>query len=111
MKFINIKYKSLINTDQCDLFTNIPKDVDECKNKLSEEQIKDDLKKYCCYSKIDNDLNPSCISLTETQYDNIKDYIKFSEILWGEVNLNINCNSFYLRFWIFNLILYILLFK
>ena len=94
-----------IKSDQCDKFTNIPSSVNECQGQLSDTQIKDDLKSHCCYYKSDNDILPKCISLTKIQYDNIKDYIKFNEILWGEVNLKIDCYSFYLKIGLLNLIL------
>ena len=96
---------SLSISDQCDDFTTIPTKVNDCIGKLSESQIKDELKAHCCYSKSDNEVNPKCISLTEIQYHYVKEYIKFNEILWGDVNLNIDCNSSYLKIGI----LYILL--
>ena len=45
-----------------------------------------------CFFQSDDQVNPKCISLTETQYDNIDDFIEYNEILWGYVNVKINCN-------------------
>ena len=100
---------SLINGDQCDLFTNVPMHVNDCINQTSENQRESEFKEYCCFSKSANHINPTCISLTQIQYDNIKDYIRFNEILWGDVNMTINCNSSYLKYWMLTLIIYILL--
>ena len=98
-----------INSDQCDKFTNIPSQVSDCQDKLSQSQIDDDKKAHCCYSKDDAHVNPKCISLTQEQYDNIKDYIKFNKILWGEVNLSVDCNSSFINLWlIFSILLLIL---
>ena len=105
MFIILIEY---INSDQCDEFTGIPSQVSDCKDKLSQVQIDSNLKAYCCYSKNDVRPNAQCVSLTKEQYDNIKDYIRFNKILWGEVNLSIDCKSLYLYLGISNLLLFIL---
>ena len=96
---------SSINSDICEHFTQIPKVIEDCKDQLSNSQIEDELKSYCCYYEADNSINPRCISLTSYQYKNIKQYIKFYELAYGDVNLKINCNSIYLKLWIINLFL------
>ena len=110
--FIFILYFSLIiyiSSDQCDKFTNIPSQVSDCQDKLSQTQIDDDKKAHCCYSKDDAHVNAKCISLTQEQYDNIKDYIKFNRILWGEVNLSVDCYSSFINFGLIYSIILILL--
>ena len=110
--YIFILYFSLFNyisSDQCDKFTNIPSQVSDCQDKLSQSQIDDDKKTHCCYSKDDAHTNPKCISLTQEQYDNIKDYIKFNRILWGEVNLSVDCYSSFINFGLIYSIILILL--
>ena len=96
---------SSINSDICENFTQIPKVIEDCKGQLSKSQIEYDLKSYCCYYEADNSINPRCISLTTFQYENIQEYIKFNELAYGDINLHINCNSFYLKLWIINLFL------
>ena len=109
--FILILYLSFINyisSDQCDKFTSTPSQTSDCQDKLSQSQIDDDKKAYCCYSKDDVHVNPQCISLTQEQYDNIKDYIKFNRILWGESNLSVDCNSSFISLGLLYLILFLL---
>ena len=100
-----------IFSEQCDKYTGTPTKENDCFNQLSDSQ-KDDLKKtHCCHFQAENLVDPKCISLTQTQYDNIEDYIKYNEILWGYVNLKINCNSFYLGVAIFEIILLFILYN
>mgnify|MGYP006873238363 CR=1 FL=1 len=109
---IFVFYLSFINyicSDQCDKFTNIPSQVSDCQDKLSQSQIDDDKKAYCCYSKDDTHINPQCISLTQEQYDKIKEYIKYNRILWGEVNLSVDCNSSFISLGLIFSILFFLL--
>ena len=96
-----------IFSEQCDKYTGTPTRVDDCLNQLSDEQKKDLKKTHCCFFQSDNQLDPKCISLTETQYDNIDDFIEYNEILWGYVNVKINCNSFYYKCGIFYVVLFL----
>ena len=97
-----------ILSDQCDKFTGSPTKADDCFNQLSDQQRKDLKKTHCCFFQSDDQINSKCISLTDIQYDNIDDYIEYNEILWGYVNVRINCKSFYYKFGIFYVILFLL---
>ena len=114
MKKINQIFLLLISfisifSDQCYKFTGVPSTENDCFNQLSDEQ-KNTLKKtHCCFFESDDQVDPKCVSLTQTQYDNIDDYIKYNEILWGYVNTRINCNSYYVNIYIYYFMLLILL--
>ena len=96
-----------IFSEQCDKFTGIPTQVNDCLNQLSDEQ-KNTLKKtHCCLFQSDDQVNPRCISLTEKQYENINDYIEYNEILWGHINIKIDCSSFNINLRIIYAILFI----
>ena len=48
----------------------------------------------------------ACVALTDLEYKNIKEYISHMELRNGRYkNLKIDCNSYYLQFFILNLIL------
>ena len=97
-----------IFSEQCYKFTGVPSKESDCLNQLSDEQ-KNTLKKtHCCFFQSDNQVDPKCVSLTQTQYDNIDDYIEYNEILWGYVNTKINCNSYYIDISIYYLVLFML---
>ena len=65
-----------------------------------------DLKKtHCCFFESDDQVDPKCIALTQAQFDKIDDYIEYNEILWGYVNLRINCKSNHFKIAMFNLLL------
>ena len=98
----------VIISDNCDEFNTVPKEKSECFGMLSEEQKVDELKVHCCYSKAESRSYPWCQALTQMQYEHIKDYIKFNEILWADVNLNIDCKSFYIKMSLFYLLLFLL---
>ena len=98
-----------IYSEQCDKFTATPSTESDCYNQLSDSQKSELKKTHCCHFQADNQVDPKCISLTQTQYDNIEDYIKYNEILWGYVNIKINCKSFHLGVAMFNIILLLLL--
>ena len=96
-----------IFSEQCDKFTGIPTQVNDCLNQLSDEQ-KNTLKKtHCCLFQSDDQVNPRCISLTEKQYENINDYIEDNEILWGHIHIKIDCSSFNINLRIIYAILFI----
>ena len=47
----------------------------------------------------------ACVALTDLEYKNIKEYISHMELRSGQYkNLKIDCNSYYLQFFILNLI-------
>ena len=90
-----------IVSEQCDNFNGIPTQEADCYHQLSEQQ-KNDLKKtHCCYFISDDQVDPKCISLTQVQFENIDDYIEYNEILWGYINVRINCNSYHFKITIF----------
>ena len=97
-----------IFSEQCNKFTRVPSKENDCFNQLSDEQ-KNTLKKtHCCFFQSDDQVDPKCVSLTQTQYDNIDDYIEYNEVLWGYVNTKINCNSDHIYISIYYLVLFML---
>lgn len=92
------------------------------------EEDKIDYKTYnthCCYMTYDGinyhsrttnskgksvEINGYCTQLTDAEYDNIGEYIKYYQTA-GKIflpNLKIDCNSFYLKLGLLSLILFIL---
>ena len=98
----------IITSDNCDEFNTVPTDRSDCFNMLSEEQKELELKAYCCYCKADSRTYPWCQAITQMQYEKIKDYIKFNELLWADVNLTIDCKSFYIKMSLFYLLFFLL---
>ena len=118
--------------------TFVPSSADDCKNrKVLEyhtyydnkgEPIK--IKTYktrCCYYTYegmeedtkyrDYNLNSdgkevgygsSCIELTDSQYDNIQDYVNYIQFGDDLIGVKIDCNSYYLQFGLLSLILLII---
>ena len=92
---------TLIYSELCDKFGKTPSNETDCFGHLNDEE-KNDLKKtHCCYFESEDQVDPKCMALTQMQYENINDFIKYNEILWGHVNIKINCNSFYSKVGIF----------
>ena len=97
-----------VTSDQCNKFSGIPTNENDCFNQLSEEQMNDLKKTHCCFFESDDQVDPKCIALTQAQFDKIDDYIEYNEILWGYVNLRINCKSNHFKIAMFNLLLFAL---
>ena len=79
-----------------------PKNPIDCYNKISEEEIENQIK-YCCYLIIDD--NITCKGLTQEEYEEIP-----ANVLTAEDNYfyyRIECFSIYFKL---NLIIYIFLF-
>ena len=118
--------------------TFVPSSADDCKNRkvLEYETYYNDpdeptkIKTYnshCCYftyegmeedTKYDDyNLNSdgkkvgyaaSCIELTDSQYDNIQDYVNYLQFGYNRNGVKIDCNSYYLQFGLLSLILLII---
>ena len=80
---------------------------------------------HCCYMTYDGinykerttnskgnsvEMNGICVELTDALYDNIGDYVKYSQTEGKNFmpNLKIDCNSFYLKLGLLSLILFII---
>ena len=96
----------LINSDPCNEENDFPSTPSDCFGKLSEEKKENDYKAYCCYYRSSLYSGPICESLTQEQYDYISDYIKIKALVWGEVNITIDCNSSNIKLGLFNILLF-----
>ena len=97
---------------------------DDCKDRTINDDDKNKYnKKYCCYvtydqHKYENEpingqgkyvgIDGSCMTLTDDQYNHIKDIIKYNEIYYGYTNYQIDCKSYYLQLGIISILLLIL---
>ena len=105
--------------------TENPKSADDCKGKLDDNDKTYSKYEYCCYESYSKKSESNkCTGLTKKEYDNIGKYVKISKKYIEIAELNheidpdtykdndfgkykIECNSYYLKFGI--LILYLFL--
>jgi len=93
---------SIYSDDGCD-----PDDSSVSKAKDCNKH--DSTGRHCCYYKVkkDGDTKNGCLPLTQTQYDNIKDFIKTYKDAGYEVK-KLDCKSIYLELSILSFILLLL---
>ena len=88
-----------------------PTSAADCKDDVLENKKKDN-GVHCCYFTFknaeDNEVAKGCGEVSKAGYDNIKDYIKYGEIMNAEnYDYNVDCKAVYLQF---SLIILFLLF-
>ena len=86
-----------------------PTKADDCKDDTITEENKKLDYTHCCYvEQENNEVNgKSCRLLTTRQYEKIGKYIKLREEDSSYLyKLKIDCNSFYLKFYLLSLILF-----
>lgn len=100
---------SYINSQTCTGIT--PSKAEDCKDDSIPSTMKEKYDfTHCCYKELENlDGGKSCTLLTTRQYKNIGKYIKLTEEQNDyDYKMKIDCNSYYLKFYLLSLILFLI---
>lgn len=86
-----------------------PSNADDCKDDSILESEKKEDYTHCCLYERENLDGKRCMSITTRQYKNIGEYIKISEEQNNyKYKIKIDCNSSYLKFYLFSIILFLI---
>lgn len=86
-----------------------PSNAGDCKDDSIPEDDKKNDYTHCCLFEQENLDSKSCHSLTTRQYKNIGNFIKISEEKSNYLyKIKIDCNSSYLKFYLFSIILFLI---
>ena len=87
---------------------------EDCKDRAFDEEELESYSYRCCYMEIEiKTLNTEkdvhgCVALTQPQYDNIKRTINDFESVEGVHDVDIDCKSYYIKYGLFSLSLFLL---